>query len=136
MTWNKWYEKYVYVDSKASKGIITITNKIDNSKVTRTSKTISNVTEGTFSKQQFFGENSITELWEVDYRFAKNIQSYTKRGQTKQGQKYTEEKVAKELFAHISSAQVSQKEMEYIKEYFPRALEKFNNVIEEIASKM
>lgn len=76
------------------------------------------------------------EISSVRYKWHHSAEYWTKRGQTKQGQKYTEEKVAKELFAHISSAQVSQKEMEYIKEYFPRALEKFNNVIEEIASKM
>lgn len=43
---------------------------------------------------------------------------------------------ASELFANISSAQVSEEEMEYMKEYFPRSCDKFNEIIKEVSSKV
>ena len=43
---------------------------------------------------------------------------------------------ASELFANISSAQVSEKEMQYMREYFPRSCDKFDEIMKEVASKV
>lgn len=45
----------------------------------------------------------------------------------------TKTELASELFAHISSAQVSEAEMKYIEEYFPEARKEFDKIIAEVA---
>ena len=43
---------------------------------------------------------------------------------------------ASELFAHISSATVSEQEMAYVKECFPKSVECFNSIVSSVASKL
>lgn len=68
------------------------------------------------------------DIGSVRYKWG-HSESYWKRGSTKK-------EAASELFAHISAAQVSDQEMAVMKQYFPNSVDKFTEIVAQVASKV